>query len=80
LNVSYEPLCPDEPHWFTQFFTARLPDVDEAWLKETLYADYKIEVPVFRWNGHTHLRVSFQGYNNQEDADVLVGALEHLFS
>jgi len=72
-------LCPDEPYWFAQFFTARLPDrVDVDQLKTQLYDQYRIEVPAHRWNDIPLIRVSFQGYNTQEDADALLHALENL--
>ena len=71
-------ICPDAPEWFTQFFAAPLPDVDPDLLKRRLYDEYRIEVPVFRWNGTPLIRVSFQAYNDQWDADALVDALTRL--
>jgi isopenicillin-N epimerase len=72
-------LCPNEPEWFTQFFAARLPDdVNVEKLKIDLYEKFHIEVPVHRWNDIPLIRVSFQGYNTQQDADALLHALEIL--
>ena len=70
-----DPICPDSPEWFSQMFAARLPDVDLDRLKAQLYDEYRIEVPVFRWNGQPLIRVSFQAYNSQADADALLDAL-----
>jgi len=73
------PISPDEPCWFRQFFAARLPDeVDVEKLKTTLYNEYQIEVPVYRWNDIPLIRVSFQGYNTPDDADMLINALKIL--
>jgi len=76
--TGFEPICPDTPDWFTQFFSARLPDVDLDTLKQRLYDEYRIEVPLIRWNDQCLIRVSFQGYNSQADADALVNALSRL--
>jgi isopenicillin-N epimerase len=70
-------ICPDLS--FGQMFSVRLPDsVDLDGLKNKLYDTYHIEVPTIRWNGGKFLRVSFQVYNDQQDADCLVQALQDL--
>jgi isopenicillin-N epimerase len=71
------PICPDD--WLGQFFAARLPvqtDLDS--LKQRLYDERRIEAPMIHWNGQKLIRVSFQGYNTQADADALLLALEQL--
>jgi isopenicillin-N epimerase len=84
-----EPICPDGDEkpgfseetgflWFGQFVAVRLPEVNTVELYRRLYEEYRIEVPVYPWNGQTLMRVSFQGYNDQEDADALVEALGRL--
>ncbi len=73
-----EPLCPDSPAWFGQMVAIRLPPVDSAALKERLYSEYRIEVPLVRWNDADFVRVSFQGYNTRADLEAFVAALEHL--
>ncbi len=64
--------------WFAQFFTARLPDSDLETLKTRLYNEYRVEAPMIRWNGQPFVRVSFQAYNDQGDAEALVDALARL--
>ena len=72
-------ICPSSPEWFAQMCSIRLPkQTDLERLKTSLYDDYRIEVPTILWNGQKFLRVSFQGYNDQEDADRLISALERL--
>ncbi len=51
-------------------------NVDE--IKEKLYQDYNIEVPVHEWNGHNFIRISIQAYNTQEDCDNFISALAEL--
>ncbi|HKZ69518.1 MAG TPA: aminotransferase class V-fold PLP-dependent enzyme [Anaerolineales bacterium] len=71
-----EPLCPDSGEWFAQMFAARLPDsANPDALKARLYAEHRIEAPIFQWNGMNLIRVSFQGYNTRADADKLMDAL-----
>lgn len=64
--------------WFSQFFTARLPECDLAVLKTRLYDEYRVEVPLIRWNDQAFVRVSFQAYNDQADVDALLAGLGRL--
>jgi isopenicillin-N epimerase len=74
-----ESICPESPQWFTQMFAARLPaHTDLEALKQRLYDDYRVEVPVVAWNGQKLICVSLQGYNTPSDADILVEALARL--
>ncbi len=74
------PVCPDGNGWFYQMFAAPLPAVDAELLKNRLFDDYRIEVPIVRWNGRPYLRVSFQAYNTRSHADALLHALEQLLA
>lgn len=71
------PLCPDSPEWFSQMVSIRLPHAMADALSR-LYDDYRIEVPVITWKDQLFIRVSFQAYNDQKDADALVEALSEL--
>lgn len=68
------------PDRFSQMFSSLLPEIDTDQLKLDLYQHYKIEVPILRWNGHPLIRVSIQGYNDRNDANKLIAALEHLLT
>jgi isopenicillin-N epimerase len=62
--------------WFAQMFSAVLPShMDALALKEFLYTQYRIEVPLIAWNGHILVRVSIQAYNSAQDVDMLIRAL-----
>ena len=74
-----EPICPDSEEWFAQMVSARLPsEVDAEALKQGLWEDFRVEVPIIQWQDEKFIRVSVQGYNNEEDMDVLLNALETL--
>jgi isopenicillin-N epimerase len=57
---------------------APLPAVNAAVLKRRLYDEYKVEVPITQWRDRQFLRISIQGYNNQDDVDELMRALKAL--
>ena len=73
-----EPLCPEDGEWFEQMATVRLPELNTEILQSRLFNDYRVEVPVFKWNDQPYLRVSVQGYNDEDDIIALVDALEIL--
>jgi isopenicillin-N epimerase len=55
-----------------QMISMRLPDGTPPDLKERLYDEHRIEIPI--WEGGT-IRASFQGYNSEDDLDALATAL-----
>jgi isopenicillin-N epimerase len=64
--------------WFGQMAAMLLPNgVDIIKLKSYLYDRYHIEIPLFEWNGMKIIRASFQGYNTQQDLEVLLDALKN---
>ncbi len=69
------PLTPDTPDYYAQMAAFPLPPCNAETLKQRLYDDYRIEVPIIKWNGQTLLRVSVQAYNTQADIDALIDAL-----
>ena len=72
-------LHPPTDVWFRQMAAAPLPEnTDVSWLKRQLYDEYRIEIPVYEWNGIKIIRVSIQGYNTKQDVDKLLEALSIL--
>ncbi len=70
------PLHSSTDSWFGQMATASLPaDTDNLVLKNQLYDEYRIEVPLVEWNGKKLVRISVQGYNSRRDIDKLCQAL-----
>jgi isopenicillin-N epimerase len=73
------PISPESGDtWFSQFCAARLPECDLDVFKARLYDEYRVEAPLIRWNSQSFIRVSFQAYNDEDDADALVLALARL--
>ena len=74
-----EATCPSSTEYFSQMAVVRLPQqVDCQALKVRLYDEFRIEVPVYRWNDQPLLRIAVQGYNTASDLDALVEALGKL--
>jgi isopenicillin-N epimerase len=70
------PLYPLESDFYHQMGTIPIPQVrDLNELKSRLYNDYKIEIPCIEWNKLHFIRLSVQGYNSEDDIDILVHAL-----
>jgi len=69
------PLSPDSPEWYAQMVAVPLPDCDVDAVKNRLYDEYRIEIPVSRWNGIPLIRASLQVYNTRQDVDRVVSAL-----
>jgi isopenicillin-N epimerase len=77
--TSLAPLHPQTESWFRQMAAAPLPaDTDLTLLKERLYDDYRVEIPLIDWNGNKLVRISVQGYNTRRDIDTLIRALSTL--
>ncbi|MCA1666816.1 MAG: aminotransferase, partial [Thermomicrobia bacterium] len=76
--TSLPPIAPDSSDWWVQMCTCPLPPVDAPRLKERLWDDYQVEIPVSSRSGQTFVRVSIQAYNRPEDVDRLLEALTAL--
>lgn len=73
------PLHSNDATWFVQMAAAPLPPlVDIRQLKERLYDEYRIEIPLIAWRGYKLARISMQAYNTQADADALLAAFSAL--
>ena len=58
---------------------APLPEgIDAQVLKQRLYEDYRVELPVTGAMEKPLIRVSIQGYNTRDDLEALLAALEAL--
>lgn len=68
------PLSPDSLDYFSQMVCVPIPAERAADVREALQAR-NIVVPLMNVHDRHLLRVSFQAYNTQEDADALVAAV-----
>jgi isopenicillin-N epimerase len=79
-ELGLEPLTPDLPDFFGQMVTLRLPPDAPEDLRERLYDDHRIEIPVVEHGADRLIRASFQGYNDAGDLERLETALDELLT
>jgi len=78
-QTGLSPLYPLDSDFYYQMGTIPIPHVrDLNELKTRLYADYKIEIPCLEWNDKQYIRLSVQGYNSEQDIELLINALRKL--
>jgi isopenicillin-N epimerase len=77
-ETGLEPLVAPELRSGLQMVSLPLPDCDVNTLKHRLYEEFRIEIPVFRWQDRCFARISVQGYNTPEEAQLLLEALRKL--
>jgi isopenicillin-N epimerase len=66
-------LLPGEPAPFMRAFALRALDSEVLWAR--LFAEHRVEVPVYEWEGTNVLRVSIGPYNDEDDVERLVDAM-----
>jgi len=72
-----EPFADDDSE-FVQMVAVRLPPCDAEELSVRLLREQRIDVTAQTWRGEPTLRISFQGYNDEQDLDALLRALPRL--
>ena len=71
-------ICRDED--FGQMVAILVPPMNPQWLKDTLFDNYRIEIPVTSHRDRLFIRLSIQGYNTPTDADALVNAVAEILA
>ncbi len=61
-----------------QMVALPVPRCDPTWLKQALYDQHRIEIPVLNWAGMTIVRLSVQCYNTADEVDLLLRSLVEL--
>ncbi|MDP9106714.1 MAG: aminotransferase class V-fold PLP-dependent enzyme [Candidatus Eremiobacteraeota bacterium] len=74
-----QPWHPDAPEWYGQIVCAPLPPAtDDKQLLLQLRHEYDLDVSVDRFDDRPRVRISIQGYNDYDDVDRLLFALQRL--
>ena len=76
--LNTHPICPITEEFLGQMASVPIKTEKPVELKELLFDKYKIEIPVMPLNGNYFFRYSINGYNSQEDLDVLYRALQDI--
>lgn len=75
-----EPIYPGHERFHQMAIAALPPIADLPAFKRQLYDEFRVEIPCIQWNGRSFIRISIQGYNNKDDVDALLAALEALLT
>ena len=62
--------------WLGQMYSFQINYNDAIKLKNIFINDYKIEIPIMKWENKTLIRISLNGYNSQNDVDKLLEILK----
>jgi len=76
--LNTQPISPITSEFLGQMASIPINTSNPTALKNVLFETYKIQVPVMPLNGDYYIRYSINGYNTQEDLDVLYKALEDI--
>ncbi len=71
-------ICPVTDEFLGQICSIPIQTEQPIELKELLYNQYKIEIPVVSFSGDTYLRISFQAYNGEEEIETLINAIRSI--
>jgi len=77
-QLGTQPICPISSEFLGQMCSIPINISDPVALKETLYSEYKIEIPIMKIDHGTFIRISFNAYNNSKDLDILFDALSSI--
>jgi|TARA_B100001093_G_scaffold63358_1_gene53228 isopenicillin-N epimerase len=64
--------------WIGQMVSYPLPSSAPKDLKDILWNEYRIEIPIFEWSGTRYIRSSIQVYNEKKDMESLMNALDSI--
>ncbi len=76
--LNAKPLAPLSNEFFGQMASVPIKCTRPQELKDLLYNQYKIQIPVMLLNNQVFLRFSINAYNSQQDLNVLYAALEDI--
>lgn len=72
------PISPLTDDFVLQLFSAPIKTSQPEKLKQHLYENYKIEIPVMRQNEDVYLRYSINAFNTQADLDKLFSSIKKI--
>ena len=80
--VDMDPIVQDDPKdWLGQMCSFGIPNAveDNQKIKDELINRYRIEIPVIEWKDHLYMRISLNGYNDENDVDRFLEVLKIIY-
>ncbi len=71
-------LSPVSDEFLGQICSIPINTPDNIALHDLLYEKYKIEIPVFKLNEATYIRISFQAYNGSKEIEYLLDSIKDI--
>jgi isopenicillin-N epimerase len=78
-EFSTQPIANRHDGWYGSMAHVPLPDADCRGLQESLWREYKIEVPIIHFENRWFIRVSCHLYNSRKQLETLRFALRKFF-
>tara|TARA_B100000809_G_scaffold94798_1_gene93453 strand:- start:5208 stop:6362 length:1155 start_codon:yes stop_codon:yes gene_type:complete len=79
-ELGKKPICPVTNEFLGQICSIPINTSDNIALHDLLYDKYKIEIPVFKLNDSTYIRISFQAYNSGHEIEYLLDSIKDIKS
>ncbi len=76
--VGSSPICPITDDFLGQMCSIPIHTADPIGLKQLLFDQYHIEIPIMQHGTKVFMRISMQAYNTQEDLEKLKTAIIHI--
>jgi isopenicillin-N epimerase len=78
--LNTQAICPISTEFLGQMISVPISTPDPIELKELLYEDYKIEIPITNRGNEFFLRISYQAYNTEDELHYLYDCLSSVKS
>lgn len=75
-----QPIAPISDDFLVQLYSTPIKTAEPEKLKQLLYQQYNIEIPIMRHASNTYIRYSVQAFNTQKDFDALFNALKNIIA
>jgi len=77
-ELGTQPICPVTDEFLGQICSIPINTPDNIALHDLFYEKYKIEIPVFKLNDSTYIRISFQAYNGANEIEYLLNSIKDI--
>ncbi len=76
--LNTHPICPVNNEFLGQMCSVPIRSKNDLKLKEQIFNQYKIEIPLMKSDDQLFIRLSIQSYNNQDDIEYLMDVLNKI--